>query len=265
VPLLPAVPLPPMKPKPTTNRPDFALSISFARGVSHNTHQSVSLLLYLASALFDFCFFSHPSSHATKNNTADGKYCVTGGYDRTVRLWNPARLDPAFPPPPLPSHSVRGGGNAGTVPLHLLPRALPIQTYKDGYAHPISAVAVDGASTVLLAASDKTLVVVRTVLFLFCFRNTKMKKVLARWTYIVPFFALPCIDAYVLTATLNAKRATSLRVRRRVDSTVISAKSTRWRLPAGKAERPKSFYRLRTTPPCAFGTREAGAAIRYKC
>lgn len=27
--------------------------------------------------------------------TADGKYCITGANDRTVRLWNPTRIDPA--------------------------------------------------------------------------------------------------------------------------------------------------------------------------
>ena len=28
--------------------------------------------------------------------TADGNYCVSGGHDRTVRLWNPFRLDPGY-------------------------------------------------------------------------------------------------------------------------------------------------------------------------
>jgi len=76
-----------------------------------------------------------------------------------VRLWNPARLDPAFPPGPS------SGGTATLaagrdVPFQSLPRALPIQVYRDAFTHPVSAVAVDDDSTILLAASDKTLVVV---------------------------------------------------------------------------------------------------------
>lgn len=129
--------------------------------------------------------------------TASGKYCVTGGYDRTVRLWNPARLDPAYPPPPTAAtvgpvnHSFgsvdpfshyyyqdddnNNNHSASAVPLESLPRALCIQTYTDGLTHPVSAVAVSDESTdasssssssssaILIAASDRTLVVMDLV------------------------------------------------------------------------------------------------------
>jgi len=126
--------------------------------------------------------------------TAFGKYCVTGGYDRTVRLWNPARLDPAYPPPPTAAAAVVGTdshsfgdvvpfhhyhrdydnykNSSPAVPLESLPRALCIQTYSDGLTHPISAVAVSdesadasssSSSAILVAASDRTLVVMDLV------------------------------------------------------------------------------------------------------
>jgi mitogen-activated protein kinase organizer 1 len=95
--------------------------------------------------------------------SADGKYCLTGGHDRTVRLWNPARLDPAFPPA-VTGNFIRGNDpDPNAVPVEALPRALPIQTYADGLTHPVTAVAVDKESTTLLAASDKTLVVTDVV------------------------------------------------------------------------------------------------------
>lgn len=89
--------------------------------------------------------------------TADGKYCLTGGHDRTVRLWNPLRLDPAFPPVGAL------GADPSDTPVASLPRALPIQTYGDGLTHPVTAVAIDNESTTLLAASDQTLVVTDVV------------------------------------------------------------------------------------------------------
>ncbi|GKY95527.1 hypothetical protein MPSEU_000514300 [Mayamaea pseudoterrestris] len=92
---------------------------------------------------------------------ASGKYCATAGADCTVRLWNPARLDPAFPPPPRPFSCHLGGASPAMdkVPPRLLPQALPVQTYRDGMAHPVSALAIhDENSACLLAASDKTLV-----------------------------------------------------------------------------------------------------------
>lgn len=84
----------------------------------------------------------------------DGKYCLTGSYDRTVRLWNPLRLDPAHPP----GANTTAHNNAD-IPIEDLPQSLPIQVYHDGISHPVTAVAVDDASTTLVAASEKTVVI----------------------------------------------------------------------------------------------------------
>lgn len=37
---------------------------------------------------------STENHHATNPDAGDGKYCVTAGQDRTVRLYNPHRGDP---------------------------------------------------------------------------------------------------------------------------------------------------------------------------
>ena len=87
--------------------------------------------------------------------THDGKYVVTGSWDRTLRLSNPLRLDPAHPPPKV----VATVHDDDDVRLEDLPQALPIAVYSDGITHPVSAVAVDDQSTTLVCASEKTLVV----------------------------------------------------------------------------------------------------------
>ena len=66
---------------------------------------------------------------------ADGKYCFTAGRDRTVRLWNPSRLDPAH--------------------LSSSQRALPIQSYT--HVHSVAAICVD--SNTLVAGSGNSVVV----------------------------------------------------------------------------------------------------------
>ncbi len=74
----------------------------------------------------------------------DGKYCLTGGHDRSVRLWNPFRYDPVAPT------------------TSSIPPALPIQTYMAGYTHPITAITATEsrtASQLLVAASRETLVI----------------------------------------------------------------------------------------------------------
>jgi mitogen-activated protein kinase organizer 1 len=78
--------------------------------------------------------------------TADGKYCLTAGSDRTVRLWNPSRLDPAFPPSPIAFDD--------EIPVSQLPQSLPIQVYD--VRHPATAVSIDATSTRLLLGSHKT-------------------------------------------------------------------------------------------------------------
>lgn len=99
--------------------------------------------------------------------TTDGKYCLTGGNDRTARLWNPTRIDPAYRPPP-PSNNASADNTHGAfvssqeyygrpkMSEHL-PSALPMQTYADGHLHPVHCVAANATSTVLLSASDKTI------------------------------------------------------------------------------------------------------------
>jgi mitogen-activated protein kinase organizer 1 len=86
--------------------------------------------------------------------SADAKYCLTGSYDRTVRLWNPLRLDPAHPPPKNLLRNPDGG-----IRMQSLPHSLPIQVYGDGVTHPVSAIAIDEQSTTILTGSEKTLVV----------------------------------------------------------------------------------------------------------
>jgi mitogen-activated protein kinase organizer 1 len=142
------------------------------------------VLKKISLTIFSVCYLSSIP-------TADGKYCLTGGHDRTVRLWNPLRLDPAYPPPPPPrrllpppvnessssNNNYYGPAPPATIneedesssPLvdidfqeSDLPRALPIQTYSTGLTHAIGAIATTTESSgaqLLLAASDKTLVV----------------------------------------------------------------------------------------------------------
>jgi mitogen-activated protein kinase organizer 1 len=89
--------------------------------------------------------------HYTK---ADGKYCLTGASDRTVRLWNPTRIDPAYYQRPS---SITQSRARDSLHSSTLPSALPMQTYSDGHIHPIYCLAANRSSTTLLSASDKTL------------------------------------------------------------------------------------------------------------
>jgi len=101
--------------------------------------------------------------------TPDGRYCLTGAADRTVRLWNPTRADPAYRPPDrggasragtsgafVSAQEYYGGGGAGERGDEL-PSALPMLSYSDGHMHPVHAVGTNPSSTVLLSATDKTL------------------------------------------------------------------------------------------------------------
>jgi mitogen-activated protein kinase organizer 1 len=107
--------------------------------------------------------------------TNDGKYCLTGGHDRTVRLWNPLRIDPQYTETLMGGKGSTGGddGTGGNqrVPTKTvseqqhdvdfgdLPPALEIQTYVSGYSYDVSAVCVTEEQQTLLAASGKVLVV----------------------------------------------------------------------------------------------------------
>lgn len=64
--------------------------------------------------------------------TDDAKYCLTAGHDRTVRLWNPLRLDSRH-------------------------EALLVHAYRTGHVHAVTC--VSNHETTLLSASDKTLLV----------------------------------------------------------------------------------------------------------
>mmetsp|Transcript_16030 Transcript_16030/g.44328 ORF Transcript_16030/g.44328 Transcript_16030/m.44328 type:complete len:401 (-) Transcript_16030:589-1791(-) len=102
--------------------------------------------------------------------TSDGKWCLTGGLDRTVKLWNPFRVDP--------HHTAVVGASvskSSSIPIRgrrevenktafqNIPPALNIQTYSGGLTHEVSALCVTATSSsssqTLLAASHQTLVV----------------------------------------------------------------------------------------------------------
>lgn len=109
--------------------------------------------------------------------TSDGKWCLTGGLDRTVKLWNPFRVDPQYTAAiaAKSSKSLRSKTTGppretmkatGTAAFQDLPPALNIQTYSGGLTHDISALCVTSppslspsSSQTLLAACDKTMVV----------------------------------------------------------------------------------------------------------
>ena len=102
--------------------------------------------------------------------TSDGNWCLTGGHDRTVKLWNPFRVDPQF----VASTAAKTSGyirktepkEPKDIAFQDLPPALNIQTYSGGLTHDVSALCVltessvsPSASQTLLAASNQTLVV----------------------------------------------------------------------------------------------------------
>jgi hypothetical protein len=85
-----------------------------------------------------------------QNKKADGKYCITGANDGTMRLWNPTHADPACGRDC--NRDIQSSSSWGC-----LPSALPMQTYADGHMHPVHSIATNRSSTVLLSASDRTL------------------------------------------------------------------------------------------------------------
>lgn len=90
----------------------------------------------------------------------DGKYCITAGYDRSVRLWNPTRIDPAYSINNHQNPSMPFSSNMNAiVPLDSIPHALPIQRYSDGNTHPVASIDIDDTSTTLLSASNKAMIV----------------------------------------------------------------------------------------------------------
>jgi len=109
------------------------------------------------------CLLGHDGSIHALKFTHDGTYCLTAGQDRTVRLWNPIRKDPAFPV--TASSKNQSIISSSTIRLYdkktnlEIPRALPIQVYSDGHTHSVSSVDIDDTSTTLLSSSDKAVVV----------------------------------------------------------------------------------------------------------
>jgi mitogen-activated protein kinase organizer 1 len=112
-------------------------------------------------------------------NKTNSKYCLTAGHDRSVKLWNPYRVDPDFverrqttgknqrnrsgisstKKRPLLPHQHRRPDNE----YQDLPAVLEIQSYTAGFAYEVDAVCVatnnttSDSSDALLAACNKTL------------------------------------------------------------------------------------------------------------
>lgn len=96
--------------------------------------------------------------------TKNGKYALTAGQDRTVRLWNPRKVEPGIVPTftLLASRSSSGNNTAdndtqfyASIPAEAIPTALSIKTYPAGHAYEVTAVAIDDDSKIILSASDK--------------------------------------------------------------------------------------------------------------
>lgn len=100
--------------------------------------------------------FGHEGPITTVKFSSDGKYCVTGGYDRTIRLWNPTRIDPAYP---VQNRHVFSSPQSNVQAIDSIPHALPIQSYSDGHTHFISSIDLDDTSTTLVSGSNKAMIV----------------------------------------------------------------------------------------------------------
>jgi len=90
--------------------------------------------------------------------TADGKYCISASQDRTIRLWNPIRLDPSYPSTLNQYLQIQNNNNSST-PITAIPPALQIQIFN--HTHPVSAVAIDKeSSTIVSGTTDKSINVI---------------------------------------------------------------------------------------------------------
>ena len=105
--------------------------------------------------------------------TKNGRYCLTCGQDRTVRLWNPTKLDHALPQQrcaytrSYSNMSTRFGTNMeldddcqfASIPIDALPSALPIKVYTAQHMYEVSSIAIDGQNKNIISASDKSVFV----------------------------------------------------------------------------------------------------------
>ncbi len=109
--------------------------------------------------------FGHEGPIRAVKFSHDGKYCISAGQDRAVRLWNPTRIDPAYPPKERhssfsSSHNTSNRGNSKLpTPIDSIPHALPIQSYTDGHTHPVSSIDIDDTSSTIISSSNKALIV----------------------------------------------------------------------------------------------------------
>jgi mitogen-activated protein kinase organizer 1 len=110
--------------------------------------------------------------------TSNGKYCLTAGHDRSVRLWNPTRVDPEYVERQSISRKKRTkttlsslNSKQQSIPdngereFQDLPPSLEIQKYTSGFAYDVSALTTTSSSSqqqqddLLLAASNKTCII----------------------------------------------------------------------------------------------------------
>ena len=86
---------------------------------------------------------------------ASGDYCLTGGNDKTVKLWNPHRNTPSEDTHDDPSLSSSLSCHFASSPL---PRGLLVKTYSGPHNKPVTAVAVSGDSERIASAGGDKMV-----------------------------------------------------------------------------------------------------------
>jgi len=102
----------------------------------------------------------HTGSILDVKFTKNGRYVLTCGQDRTVRLWNPTRLDPAIPSQRRCAYAFANDeGMYGSVPVDALPQALPISTYHAQHMYEVSSVAIDDGNKCVISSSNKAVFV----------------------------------------------------------------------------------------------------------
>mmetsp|Transcript_3570 Transcript_3570/g.4103 ORF Transcript_3570/g.4103 Transcript_3570/m.4103 type:complete len:368 (-) Transcript_3570:72-1175(-) len=96
--------------------------------------------------------------------TADNKYCITCGNDRSVRLFNPTRLDPAETTREAQMNISSSTLNRNRSRIVTeLPSSLPIKIYPTIHPYAISCIATDPKSQILLSCGGKTMACVDVI------------------------------------------------------------------------------------------------------